>query len=338
VLLVQTDGTDPQAADRLRRVPGVESVATSGWSLLSGNTWTSTVRFAGKAPDSRPQYFLDVSPGFLETMRIGLVEGRDFRAGDAPPKMTDDKRAIMGVGIVNETFARKFFEGRSPVGRVVDVGIGGKDLSVPLEIIGLMRDTPYRNLREPIRPTVFVPLDENKRTLLVRTAGNPLSVAPLLRQELAQDGKFRVPTIDTHTAIVRRHMIRERLLATLSLFFAIVALVLAGVGLYGVLNYSVVQQRREIGIRIALGARMTHVVQRVTASLFAMVALGCAAGIASGLVCARFVETLLYEVKPTDVSSLSLPIVVLVTAAVLAAIPPVLRAARIDPAQTLRSE
>jgi hypothetical protein len=159
-------------------------------------------------------------------MRIGLVEGRDFRAGDAPPKMTDDKRAIMGSASSTRPFARKFFEGRSPVGRVVDVGIGGKDLSVPLEIIGLMRDTPYRNLREPIRPTVFVPLDRTSARCLCDRGKSALR-RPASPPEIGTGREVPRPYIDTHAAIVRRHMIRERLLATLSLFFAIVALVLA---------------------------------------------------------------------------------------------------------------
>ncbi len=133
-------------------------------------------------------------------------------------------------------------------------------------------------------------------------------------------------------------MIRERLLAALSLFFAVVALVLAAVGLYGVLNYSVVQQRREIGIRIALGAQLRHVMWRVTAALFAVVLLGAAAGLAVGIASARFIEGLLYEVKPSDTSALTMPIAVLLAAAVVAALPPALRAARIDPALTLRAE
>jgi len=128
------------------------------------------------------------------------------------------------------------------------------------------------------------------------------------------------------------------LLATLSLFFAIAALVLAAIGLYGALNYSVIQQRREIGIRMALGARAADVVRLVTTEMFGMVCLGSAIGLAGGLACERFVETLLFEVKATDVGIVVGPILTLVSAAVLAALPPAIRAVRIDPAHTLRCE
>jgi len=133
-------------------------------------------------------------------------------------------------------------------------------------------------------------------------------------------------------------MLRERLLATLSLFFAIVALVLAAIGLYGVLNYSVTQQRREIGIRMALGARSAHMVRHVTGGMFGMVCLGSAIGLAAGLVSGRFLESLLFEVKATDLGIVIVPILTLLGAALLAALPPAIRAVQIDPAQTLRSD
>jgi ABC-type antimicrobial peptide transport system permease subunit len=131
-------------------------------------------------------------------------------------------------------------------------------------------------------------------------------------------------------------MLRERLLATLSFFFAVVALVLAAIGLYGVLNYGVVRQRREIGIRIALGARAAHVIRRTSAGAFATVICGIGAGLAGGIACGRLVESLLYEVKPGDTGMVAAPIVTLLAAALLAALPPAIRATRIDPAQTLR--
>jgi ABC-type antimicrobial peptide transport system permease subunit len=164
-----------------------------------------------------------------------------------------------------------------------------------------------------------------------------MALAAALRQSISNARPdLQVGTIETQTALVRRHIVRERLLATLSVFFAGVAIVLACVGLYGVLHYSVIQQRREIGIRIALGARVIHVVGRVTGRLLAIVCLGSVVGIAAGLACERFVETLLFEVKPTDPRSVAFPISALALAALCAAVPPLLRATRIDPACTLR--
>jgi predicted permease len=328
-----------QVAAHLRATPGVESVSSAGWPLLSGNRWTGNVRVQGRPVEARPPYFLDVSPGFFETMRIALLDGRDFRLGDLQPRMVGKSEPAPGVGIVNEAFVRTYFDGSNPVGGPVDVLVG-KDTAAAMEIIGVVRDTPYGNLREDIRPTVFLPQwNRNSNSLIVRTAVPPRSLAQVLRKKLTEArADYSVRTIEYQTEYVRFHLLRERVLAVLSLFFATVALVLAAIGLYGVLNYSVTQQRREIGIRMALGARAPDVVRRVTARSVAVVCFGLAVGLAAGLAGARVVESLLYEVKPTDWSAITAPAVTLLAAAILAAAPPAIRAVRIDPARTLRSE
>jgi predicted permease len=328
-----------QVADHLRATPGVESVSLAGWPLLSGNRWTRSIRVSGHAVEARPSYILDVSPGFFATMRIAMLNGRDFRPGDTQPRAADKHQALPGVGIVNEAFVRTYFDGRNPVGHSVDMLVE-KDVRAATEIIGVVRDTPYGNLREDIRPTLFVPQQmRNSNSILVRTAGPPRALAPLLRAKVPEArSDYWVRTIEYESEYVRWHAIRERVLAALALFFAMVALVLAAVGLYGVLNYSVTQQRREIGIRMALGARAMHVVRRVTAHSVAIVTAGLAVGLVGGIAAARIVESLLYEVKPTDADVIALPALALVAAAILAAAPPAIRAVRIDPARTLRSE
>jgi ABC-type antimicrobial peptide transport system permease subunit len=174
---------------------------------------------------------------------------------------------------------------------------------------------------------------------LLRTAIDPYTLAPTLRREVTRArSDFRVRTIGTEEDFVRWHLVRERLLATLSLFFAVVALVLAAVGLYGVLNYSVTCQRREIGIRMALGARSRHVLRQVTSDVFSMICVGSIVGLAGGLASGRFIESLLFEVKATDFSMVAAPILTLIIVAILAALPPAIRAAHIDPAQTLRAD
>lgn len=325
--------------DHLRQMAGVESVSVSGWPLMSGNGWVGTVKAPGHPIEARSPYFLDVSPGFFETMRIGMLGGRDFRWGEVPPHLEGNGRAVAGVGIVNEAFARTYFDGGNPVGRVVEVR-QGKDVSAAMEIVGYVRDAGYRYVREPVRPTVYVPLGNRAgANVVVRTAGDPLAMAPGLRREISQAGSgLQVLDIDTQRSLVDRQMLRDRLLATLSLFFSIVAIVLAGIGLYGVLNYSVIQQWRELGIRLALGARWAHVVGRVAANTLGMVCLGSAIGLGAGLGCERFVEALLFQVKAGDPGSIAPPILILLAAAIMAALPPAIRAVRIDPARALRGD
>ena len=310
----------------------------SNWPLLSGNSWTSDVRLPGRALEPRAPYFLAVSPGFFAAIGMILLDGREFRSEDAPPLRKAD-RPLPGVGIVNEAFARTYFDGQNPVGRWVDVS-QGKDVSAPMGIVGYVRDAAYRNLREPVRPTVYQPIDARGHgTFVVRTAGDPLSWAPVLRRRFfGPRSEFRFAQIQPYRNFLRWHSLRERLLGALSSFFALVALVLAAIGLYGVLSYTVTGRRREIGIRMALGARSWHVVRRVASVPVAMVCLGLALGSAGGVAIGRVVEALLFEVKATDVDVLSMPALILFGAGVLAALPPAIRAVRIDPAETLRSE
>jgi predicted permease len=322
----------------LRGISGVQSAALSGWALMTGNTWESGVWINRRPPDDHSSpYSLSISPGWLQTMKIPLIDGRDFRNEDGHP----------GAAMVNEAFARRFFQGQNPVGMYFEQIMDKK--FVPIRIVGYVRDARYSSMREPVRPTVYVPFNRTSdkaglgsqgwATLVVRTAGDPLALASTLRQEVPRArSEFRVTNIRTQIELVEQQTLRERLLAMLSLFFAIVALVLAAVGLYGVLNYSVLQRRREIGIRMALGARAGDVARRVVTEVFAMLLVGASAGLAAGVASERFIEMLLYAVRPTDVNMLALPVLTIFSAAVLAALPPVIHAVRIDPAVTLRAE
>ncbi len=329
-----------QVADHLKTVPGVESAALASWGLMSGNGWSSDVWAGGKAPGDGPgSYFLSVSPGWLRTMKIPLLGGRDFRADDTYPK----------VAIVNEEFARLYFDGQNPVGKWFEVDRDKEKARV--EIVGFVKDARYRTMREAIRATAYVPFrsaDDKGGGLrptdwaafIVRTTGaEPLALAPVLRKEIREARPdFRVSDVQRQSELVRSHTVRERMLAMLSLFFAAVALLLAGVGLYGVLDYSVIQRQREIGIRMALGAQAEDIVKRVTAEVFSMLIVGSAAGLAMGIASERYVETLLYQVKATNTAMLLMPALTILAASMLASLPPVIRAVRIDPAGMLRAE
>jgi ABC-type antimicrobial peptide transport system permease subunit len=174
--------------------------------------------------------------------------------------------------------------------------------------------------------------------LLVRTVNpNPLLVSQLLRDEIPRlRPEFRVSRIRTQLEVNQAHTVRERLLATLAVFFSIVALLLAGVGMYGVLHYYVLQRRREIGIRIAVGAGVANIVRIVTVDAFIALVAGSAAGWALGLASTRFMAPLFYQVKATDPPMLVLPALILTGVAILASVPAAVRASRVDPASMLR--
>jgi ABC-type antimicrobial peptide transport system permease subunit len=175
---------------------------------------------------------------------------------------------------------------------------------------------------------------------VVRTlAHDPQSLAAALRQAVSQGPpEFFVDNIRTQVEINQSQTVRERLLALLGSFFAAVALVLAGIGLYGVLDYSVLQRRREIGIRIAVGAQASAIVRLVTIEAFVMVLAGAVAGLALGVASVRYIATFFYGVKPTDVSVIALPSLIIAAAVLLVALPAIVRAVRIDPLEMLRSE
>jgi predicted permease len=326
-----------QVADHLRNVPGVETVAFADWALLDAYSFkVSDVSINGEPPTKEDAWFMNVSPGWIDTMRIRLIDGRDFRASEMSP----------GAAIVNEAFARQFFDGRNPIGKRFE-GTSGYMRGQRFQIVGLVRDARYRYLRQPVVPVAYTPFHrlDDKGTMLggtfvVRTSSpNPLALASILRREVSRARpEFRVSNIRTQKELEQSQTIRERLLAMLALFFAGVAVLLAGIGLYGVLDYSVFQRRREIGIRMAIGAQAGDIARRVTVEVFTMVVAGALAGLALGMASARYIETLLYQVKPTDLGLLALPSLIILAAALLAALPAVIHAVRIDPVTMLRSE
>jgi putative ABC transport system permease protein len=328
-----------QVAEHLRRVEGIETVALTDSPLLGGSGWNNFISVNGAPPNGVLSYMRAVSPGWLEAMKIPLIDGRDFRPADTHP----------GAALVNLTFAKTYFDGVDPVGKTFDLNMD-EGLRLRYEIVGLVGDVRYRNLREPILPQLYVPfrsVDQNgqqRKTaagiLLVRTSGsNPRALAAVLRQEVPRARpEFRVSRIRTQLEINQSQTVRERLLATLALFFAIVALLLAGVGLYGVLHYSVLQRRREIGIRIAVGAQAGGVARLVTMDVFAMVLMGAVVGVGLGMLSVRYVESLFYQVKATEVEMLAIPSLAILLGAFLAALRPVMQAVRIDPASMLRAE
>jgi predicted permease len=320
-----------QVADRLRTLPGVKAVALSEWPLLTGESWNNLVSVTGAPASPLRSYFLSASPAWRQVMEIPLLDGRDFRASDRAP----------GSAIVNSAFVKEYLGSGASIGKSFDmVTFGGSRLS--FRIVGLVADARYRDVREPMRPVAYVPFTAAcmRGTFIVRTIGDyPLALATGLRREITRArSDFRVSNIRTQNELVQSHTVRERLLAILASFFGTVALLLAGVGLYGTLNYAVLQRQREIGIRIAIGARPGSIAVHMAGTAFSVVLLGAGVGLVLGMTASRYIESLLFGVKATDVWALGIPGIAILMLAFVASAPAAIRAARIDPATTLRAE
>ena len=326
-----------QVAEQLRKAPGVEIAAFADWPLLDGYSFKyNAVSIDGERPTEALAWFLNISPGWMDTMKIPFIDGRDFRRSDLSP----------GVAIVNESFARQYFEGGNPIGRWFE-GTEGYMRGQRFQIVGLVRDARYRYVRQSVLPVAYTPFNRldakgtmQGGTFIVRASGsNPLALASILRRKVSRARpEFRVSSIRTQKELEESQTVRERLLAMLALFFAAVALLLAGIGLYGVLDYSVLQRRREIGIRMAIGAQSGSIARLVTLDIFSMVLAGALVGLAAGMASAQYIESLFYQVKPTDLGMLALPWLTIFAATLVAALPAVIRAVRIDPVSMLRAE
>jgi predicted permease len=353
VLNLETTTRTPQpaafwneVAQHVRATPGVANVALTGWPLMSGESNVDKISIGGAPAGDVISDFLYASPGFAATMKIPVLDGRDFLPSESNPS----------VAIVNRAFAKQFFGGQNPTGKWFErvgpgSGLSGAGKRVRLQIVGLIPDVRSRDrMRRPILPTAWIPFQSvdaqnlpqprSRGTFVVRTTlRDPLTLASALRASVTRTRPgFHVANIRTQIEINRSNTLRERLLATLAMFFAAVALLLAGVGLYGVLDYSVLQRRREIGIRIAIGAKSRDIARGVTFEVFSAICGGAIIGLALGMAGARYVESLLFGVKATDPRMFALPAVALAAVALLASLRPVIRAIRTDPAKMLRTD
>ena len=327
-----TTATWEQLLERLRELPGIKSVSLSSWALFEGPGRNKNVRVPGRAVDAYDPWYLQVSPGFLRTMHIPLVEGRDFEWRDA-------HSATPSAVIVNESFARRYFPDQSAVGKRFFRVDGGATLAAQ-DIIGVVRDAKYTNIREAAPPTVYDPYrPQASAAVQVRTELDASALAAMLRAELPRvHPALRLTDVTAQSTLVGNHVVRDRTLAFLSALFSVVAIVLVAVGLYGVLTYTVLRRTREIGIRLALGARPSRVAGLVVSQVGSVTAIGIIVGLAGGIAASRFIAALLYEVKPSDALSVAAPLGCLVAVCVLAAALPVLRATRVDPTTALRDE
>ncbi len=322
-----------QLVDHVGRLNGIQSASASGWALFRGWGWSEGVRIPGRKPDDFEPSYLGISPGFLGTMKIQLIAGRDFTPHDAEPEMPT-------MVIVNQAFVRRYYPHKYPVGRQF-LRQGPNKTWIPQLIAGVAGDAKYNDLREPAPPTVYVPYrgQDGGATLEIRTTLDPANLATLLRTEIPRvHAGFSLTDVYLQSDFINNTLTRERLMALLSGFFGLVAVTLVGIGLYGVLSYLVVQRTREIGIRVALGAKQGQTVRLVLSSIGAVVAMGLAGGVVIALGMGRVMTSLLFEVKPSDFMGIALPLGFLLLASMVAALPAAIRATQVDPAIALRYE
>jgi len=316
---------------RLAAIPGVISASYSGDTLLSAGLWTSGVHIEGQPEKTTVETdMFSVGPEFFETMRLPLLNGRTFAASDL--------RSTQAVAIVNQTFVRRFLEGRNPVG----LHLGGTTLSgnkVEREIVGVVADAKYDELRKPIEPTAYVPVQGGEAYFALRTSTRPEALIPSVRNVVASlDDNLPIFDIRTQTQTIDRLLFNERLVARLSSLFGALALILACVGLYGLLSYEVARRTREIGIRTALGAQRREIFRLVLGQGLILAMVGALVGIGAAIGVTRYLGSLLYGIGATDPATFVIITFLLIAVALLACYIPSRRATRVDPLVALRYE
>lgn len=322
----------------LRDLPGVDMVAIADRAPLDGSNWNNFISIDGATPDDRRAFFRGITPGFLETVRLPLLGGRDLRDGEHHP----------AVAVVNEAFSRTFFGGRNPVGLTFQLPNRlGQMRSIA--VVGMVRDAGYSSLRAAVPPVAYVPFRDvddagalrprMSATLMVRaTIANPGALSSLIRERVASQSSLAVSTLRSQEDVIAAQTVRERLLATVGVFFAGLALLLSAIGLFGVVDYAVVQRRRDIGIFLALGAPSTYIVRTVAVGVVSMAVLGSLLGLLTGLASERYLKSLLFEVSASDPGSMLHPSLIVLAVVALACAGPVIRALRTDITATIRAQ
>jgi predicted permease len=344
--------------DEVQRLPGVRAAAIAAIPPQGGSRWNNNLQIEGYTwkPDEAPHVDINaVTPRYFEAAGIPILLGRDFMDADhmtvlpdrpdpPPPPGTDppDTPGPQRVAIVNEAFARKFFDGQSPIGKKISRGEKWNPERL-YEIVGVVRNARYFDLRKAVEPMMYQPSWREGGgvggVLTVRTSADPKPLIETIRRTVQSvDGNAVVVDAKTMEDHLNRVLVQERFVAMLGGFFGIVALLLAAIGLYGVMSQTVTRRTREIGIRMALGAEARAVLWLVMREALAMVAVGAAVGGVVAVVATRYAETLLYGITRLDPVTLVGSGVVLLCVTALAGFLPARRATRVEPTTALRQE
>jgi putative ABC transport system permease protein len=322
---------------RLRAIPGVVSAARSRITPISGMEWNQYIRSDAPNPpqgEASLVYFNSVSPGYFETLRTPILAGRNLDAHDTETSPR--------VAVINQTLARIFFPGLSPVGRTFRKQEIGGEYGPPIEVVGVAKDSKYESLREDTFATAFFPVrqvsGEHQENFELRTAVPPSSLTGPVRDAVASINKDI--SLDFHTLAqqVDDSLVQDRLLAMLSSFFGALALLLAMIGLYGALSYTVTQRRKEFGVRMALGAGPGSILRLVIRDVASIVAAGVLTGIAISLAATRLLQKMLFGLDARDTLTLAAAVAVLSAVAFFAGYLPARRATKLNPMVVLRTE
>ncbi len=336
-----------QLADDLRALPGVSAIGLASVGIMQDNEWDSSVTVegqTGKGPQEGEPYMNSISPGYFEALGVQVVAGRDFTLQDTEqlkhgPEKDD---LVPRVVVINEKFAHKFFGEANPLGRRVGFG-SDPGTPIDMEIVGVVKDIKYTSLKDEIPVQMFVPYLASQyvgdMTVYVRTTLPADQLVALARDRVRKlDPNLPLYGVRTMEQRVTDSLLIERLTAGLSGAFGVLATLLASVGLYGVMAFSVARRTREIGVRMALGAFGKDVVWLVLKEALLLLAIGLVIGIPASLALARYVQSQLFGVHFADPLTLFVAIFSLASAAALAGFIPARRASRVDPIRALRYE
>lgn len=314
-------------AERLRALPGVTAVGVASCAPIGDNCEGTSINIAGQ-PQGVHVALHAVSAGFFQTMRTPMLRGRAFDDGD--------RRGAPGVMIINEAAARAFWGSADPLQTPVQWS------GVEWRVVGVVSDIRYEAIDQPAQPAVYFPYGQFRRvtgTVFVRTSGDPSTLIPVLRREIrAADREHAFNEVRPMTSLVNDATARTRITTVLLGTFTTIAILLAAIGIYGVLALAVAQRTRELGVRVALGARRESVVGLVMRQALSLAMLGGTLGLVSAIAAARALGALLYETPPWEPAAYLSAVVVLVVATVTAAAAPAWHATRVSPMEALRQE
>ena len=319
--------------EQLAMLPGVTSISYSAARLLAGGGIPAGPIFPEDQPNSPIQVeLLPIAPDFFKTMQIPLLAGRTLNAQDSEDKQADDVPRYQPL-VINKKLAHRLFGDRDPIGRHFRAGTS---LS---EVVGVVDDAKYDNMRDSAMPTIYAAIGDDDATFEIRTAMDPKTLMPTIRAAVSRfDRNLLITDMKTQEEQIDQSLYQERLIANLSRLFALLALVVASVGIYGLLSYQVTRRTHEIGIRLALGAQRSDVMRLVIRQGAILAELGVVIGIAAALAVTRYLQSFLYGVKPSDPVTIIAVAFLLIAVALLASYIPARRAMKPDPMVALRYE